>query len=631
MKYCLLYIFLFLVAPLTGQQDTIKIKEIIITGRQLPSDLPGFKKSNIDTILQNNYKHLSLSELLSECSSLYIKSYGYGGTATTSFRGTGASHTQVFWNGININSPMLGQSDFSLFAPGMNDFIDLSYGGASSFTGPGGFGGSVSLGNKPAWSGPSGLYLSPGIGSFGHYSGFMKLSAGTGNFRTVTRLFLNDSENNFPYMNNVNGDEPLRELRKNSQLTQRSFLEELYFRKAYGIISAMIWLQSTSRNLPGSMLVIQDGPDEKQFDQSLRSIISYEFEKGNIKFNLKGAWSATELIYVSKTASINSVNNVNTFTLRGDFETKATRNTTVKLHLIEEYSIIETNNYTDDKSGNNTSLAISAHYKRGNRFGSSILLREILDGTSLLFPDFSAGIEYRIFSGIDHFLKSSFSRNSRLPSMNDRYWNPGGNSSLKNEYALQYEIGYRIEQQVFNILSADAEFTFYTSRIRDMIQWQPGKYSYWTAQNIGTVNASGFESVVTLKYNYNKLNIGLNTGYSYTRSVNARVEQNRDAYQLMYIPENQANSTVSFSYGKVYLFWITDFTGKRYITVDNSEYLPGYILNNIRSGIKIDPGKTGADINFTIQNLFNTDYQTIAFHPQPGRSYFLTLSFKLIK
>ncbi len=630
MKIKLLYAFILVALPLHSQQDTVKISEIIIRSKQIPSDIPGFKRIEIDSAIQDKYGHLSFSELLSECTPVFIKSYGYGGAATSSFRGAGASHTRMTWNGININSPMLGQSDFSLITPGMSDNITLSYGGASIIDGPGGFGGTINLGNKPVWSETSGLYLNTGAGSFGRYSGSLKFRTGNESFQTVTRLYMNSSENNFPYMNEVAGNDRVRETRKNSQLTQRSFLQELYYRKASGVLSALIWYNSTSRNLPGSMLVVQSGPDEKQYDESLRSFLGYDLKKGNMNFFVHGAWMAARLDYTSLKASINSRNLANTFTLDGGFETMIKNHSKIKLAISDELSFIQSNNYNNNISYNSTSLTLSARSKINNRIGTTFLIREIIDGQILLIPDFSSGFEYRLFAGEEHFFKTGLTRNSRIPSLNDRYWSPGGNSNLKNEYAWQYEAGFKTSRGFTNSLSADAEITFYTNFIRDMIQWKPGEFAYWTAENIGKVNSSGMESIFSVKYETDPLNIRLNAGYSYTKSVSRN--QTDAPGQLMYIPENQANSTIHVSYGDLYMFWITDFTGKRYITADNSGYLPAYFLNNVIIGLKPDLWKKiSADINFRTENLFNKSYQTIAYHPQPGRAFFISLSVRIIK
>ena len=69
---------------------------------------------------------MTVAELLSENSVIYIKSYGSGGLSTASFRGTGAGHTQLTWNDININNPMVGQFDLSLVPAGFIDDINIT-------------------------------------------------------------------------------------------------------------------------------------------------------------------------------------------------------------------------------------------------------------------------------------------------------------------------------------------------------------------------------------------------------------------------------------------------------------------------------------------------------------------------
>ena len=48
--------------------------------------------------------------------------------STVAFRGTGPSHTQVVWNGMRINSPMLGMTDFSMIPSYFVDDAQLLHG-----------------------------------------------------------------------------------------------------------------------------------------------------------------------------------------------------------------------------------------------------------------------------------------------------------------------------------------------------------------------------------------------------------------------------------------------------------------------------------------------------------------------
>ena len=101
--------------------------------------------------------------------------------------------------------------------------------------------------------------------------------------------------------------------------------------------------------------------------------------------------------------------------------------------------------------------------------------------------------------------------------------------------------------------------------------------------------------------------------------------------QLIYVPANQGNCSINMNYRIFYSSWITTMTGKRYLTVDNSDYLPGYMLNNLITGLRLNLKGNTLDLNFQIDNLFNITYQTIAYYPLPGRSYSLKLLIQILK
>jgi len=105
--------------PLAGQdsffQDTVKINEVIISGKKTKEGLAGFKTVRIDSAILSNYNNESLADMLAENSGIFVKSYGMGGSATPSFRGTGASHTQLQWNNINIITLCLDNLIFHLY------------------------------------------------------------------------------------------------------------------------------------------------------------------------------------------------------------------------------------------------------------------------------------------------------------------------------------------------------------------------------------------------------------------------------------------------------------------------------------------------------------------------------------
>ena len=117
MKQKLLYTFIFLL--ITTQvlsqinEDTIQLQEVEVTAKRALEDA-GINKTVVDTIVLKDNVNLSLSDVLSENTPVFVKNLGRGALSTVSFRGTAPSHTDVLWNSISIKDPMLGQVDFSL-------------------------------------------------------------------------------------------------------------------------------------------------------------------------------------------------------------------------------------------------------------------------------------------------------------------------------------------------------------------------------------------------------------------------------------------------------------------------------------------------------------------------------------
>ena len=108
--------FLFALSVTTlAQNDTIMLENIEISASYINSKVQQkTMERKIDAMIVKSLKTISLSQLLIQHSPVFIKSSGPGSTASASFRGTTASHTLVLWNGFQLNSPALGEVDFSM-------------------------------------------------------------------------------------------------------------------------------------------------------------------------------------------------------------------------------------------------------------------------------------------------------------------------------------------------------------------------------------------------------------------------------------------------------------------------------------------------------------------------------------
>jgi vitamin B12 transporter len=612
--------------------DTIRIKEVTINSRPFLSS-PGNTVIYIDSSLLKDYNHNNISEVISENTPIFIKNYGSGGIATISIRGTGAGYTQFAWNGVNLNSAMLGQTDLSLIPAGFIDDVSILYGGASLTLNSGGMGGIVNVETKPVWTDETNLYTNLSIGSFGKYSALLKAKTGNKNFQSSTKALIQTAENNYPYLNNFASGEPVPEKRKNAGMAQKSFMQELYFRSPKNVFSARFWYQKTDRNIPVPIVNLQPDPGESQSDEFLRTMINFNGYRTNTDYYASLSWFSEKLVYLNPLLSINSINLTNTITFKTGFDRDINNKTRISLFFNDEISTANSVNYNGIKSGNMAALTVSARRIFGDRAGVSALLRQAIKDNKFLIPDFSTGFDYRVADDREYFIKLNVSHNSKIPTLNDLYWNPGGSSSLKNEYSFSGELSYEMNGSISPSITFNSQLSMFLISIDNMIKWLPGTAGYWTPSNITKANTSGGEFNAGLNYTNNSFKLKLSLKYALNRAhvLKSPDDETGSGKQIIYVPENMFTTGLRAGYRNYYISWILCYTGKRYTTTDNSEFLPDYFLNNVSAGIKLFPGKNSFDINLKVDNLFNINYQAIAWYPMPGRSFILSIIYQFVK
>ena len=118
----------------------VPIREVNVTARRPMKEI-GIQKTQLDTTILHENIALSMADILTFNTSIFVKQYGRATLSTVAFRGTSPSHTQVTWNGMRINSPMLGMTDFSMIPSYFIDDASLLHGTSSVNETGGGLGG----------------------------------------------------------------------------------------------------------------------------------------------------------------------------------------------------------------------------------------------------------------------------------------------------------------------------------------------------------------------------------------------------------------------------------------------------------------------------------------------------------
>ncbi len=223
-----------------------------------------------------------------------------------------------------------------------------------------------------------------------------------------------------------------------------------------------------------------------------------------------------------------------------------------------------------------------------------------------------------------------FAKTNRLPTLNDLFWVPGGNKDLlpENGYCYNAGLNYQQQKKSFNYSVGISAFN---KNITNWIQWLPGTSGYWEPQNVYKVWTRGAELKAQADHSFQKLKFQLNINATYSRATrNEKQKDELNDKQLIYVPELLANGGIGISYSKTYLLFNTHYKSKRFTTSDNKNYLDDQVIFNTSLQQKIVIRKKEMLLlRFSVNNLFDKDYENILYRPMPGRNYELTLQFNI--
>ncbi|MBR0322979.1 MAG: TonB-dependent receptor [Bacteroidales bacterium] len=612
----------------------------------------------IDAMIVKSLKTISLSQLLIQHSPVFIKSSGPGSTASASFRGTTASHTLVLWNGFQLNSPALGEVDFSMIPVFFTDEVSLQWGSKTSAN-SGGLGGVVNIANSQKFNEGLILDLRQTYGSFNTWGSYLTVGYSAKNFIARVKAYRNSSDNDFTYTNIATI--PHQEMKqKNADFVDYGFMPEMQVRFKNSLLTFVSWNQFSHRNYPQIMPNVFNNTKEYSDNDFSRNVLSYKYYWNTGRIEMKTAYFYEVQTYFLESYTSNgnpvtqnnSLNKSNVFRqiidmqqdlykswklyakIQWDNEMVTSSDYDSMPELVEGRlveSVVSTGSTTGRKTRNILSFYTAIDGKIYNDLDLRMTLRnDIVDDKSVgFFP--TATLTYRtpFVKGLS--FNAGYSHNYRNPTLNDLYWNPGGNENLKGENGktVDLDINYLYENLNFNL---DLRTGLYYSKVKDWIQWVPTNYRYWMPKNVSEVLARGAEFHLKANYRYALWNFTISGNYVYSHTTDESEyaqQYDSDGKQLIYIPKHHANAFVEVRWRTWNLNYTFEFTGKRTTSMNDDDFfaydLPYYTLHHLSLGKQLNKIR----LEFKINNLLNNDYQTVLWRAMPGRSYEIYLEFKL--
>lgn len=627
----------------SAQNDTIMLESVEINAEYVFNKVSKETlERKIDTAVIKRLQTRSLSHLLIQHSPVFIKTYGPGGSASASFRGTTASHTLVLWNGFQLNSPSLGEVDFSTIPVFFTDEISLQWGSKTSAN-SGGLGGAVNIANKHKFNDGLILDVKQTYGSFNTWGSYVTAGYSGNNFIARIKAYRNSSDNDFTY-NNI-ATIPHQEMQqKNADFVDYGVMPELHLRMKKSTLSVVSWNQWSHRNYPQIMPNVFNNTKEYADNDFSRNFISYKTYWNSGRVELKSAYFHEEQDYSLETytsnnypvTQITALNKSDVFRQIVDLQQDLYASWKLYAKVQYDYESVKSSSYNQSSHSSSPKRSILSFYaavdgKVYKDLDMRLTLRNDLVNAKSegFFP--TATMVYRVpfVKGLN--FNMGYSHNYRNPSLNDLYWNPGGNENLKSEKGktFDFDVNYNYEKEDFNL---DIKAGLYYSKVKDWIQWVPTNYRYWTPKNVSDVLARGLELHFRASYRYALWDFSLSGNYVYSHTTDESEyaqQYGSNGKQLIYIPLHHANAFAEAKWNTWNMTYSMEFTGERKTSMNDNEFfayqLPYYMLHHITLGKQLNRFR----LELRINNITDEEYQTVLWRAMPGRSYEVYLGFKL--
>ena len=526
-----------------------------------------------------------------------------------------AGHTSVLWNGLPIQSPMLGLLDFSLMPLNFIDEANISYGGNSSAWGSGAIGGVISLENDFEKE-KSSIQFQTGVGSFGQRDFQLKTNYKIGKITGRTRLFHNKAENDFSYQ--IREDLPII-TQTNAAFQQQGVLQEFFYSpKRNQELSLRFWGQQTDRQLPPT--AVQTRSLASQKDEALRGSIHWKVIQNKMVWKVRSGLFRETIHYIDPERLTDALSFF--WNALGEVEGEyfLNKNQQILIGGSHSWTRADIENYATPPQRNQTAIFSSFKQKIQNWNFQINGRAEVVDEKFIPFiPSF--GFDGKLTDALT--IQGKVSRNYRLPTFNDLYWIPGGNIDLLPEIGWGQEVGIIAGQE--SIYSA----TFFNRKINNWVYWSPTDQGFWSPQNLAQVWSRGLEQRFNWNFNFENSSLKMGGGYDFVLSTNQVAILKpiiEEGEQLWYAPQHRAFGKMIFSYDNFQLNYNHQLTGP--VRTPNFSTLEKYHIGNLSASYSLARKQWSGKLFFTINNIWDTDYSVIEYRPMPGRNY--QLHFQII-
>lgn len=602
------------------------LPEVEVSAQSVHFNALGLMDYQPDSMLFQNRHLFEIREMIQYALPATLRLYGPGLIATVRVRGLASEHFKVLWNGLSINNPALGLFDMSGLSANSFEHVKMYQGNVAGFYGSGSGGGVLLLSNQ-LHKKPFELVASSAAGSFGYRQSGLQTEFSAGN--TSAKISVNQhlARNDYTFTNL--SLQPQR-LTNGSFIHKNLNLNIGHHLARNQVLQVSLWNQSSFINIPPSRVESRFNT-ARQWNENFRSVITYTKETSHLNLVGGGGWIQERMVYhndILQSADTHYVKSLQSF-LRGSSRLKKGR-----VLFNSEVTWAEAPSPNRSNDAEQINLLLNTTYESwvtSDLLYALTLRQEWMNGVSSDPVARIAGEWHRKSLMITTSLGNHF----RWPTLNERFWIPGGNPNLKPESGFTADLGFR-SRQVYKDWQVSTGIQPFVQWIDHLIMWQPVS-GIWSPLNVQSARSQGIESLLELSKSMglsHSIHVRINYCFNKTKITDAEEPMDISiGKQLIYSPLHSGNGLLGYSYKQWSLLLTSQFQSSQHTLYDNhrSGLLQGFTIFNGFIFRNVNFRKVNSKIGFEIRNIANAEYQMIAHRPMPGREIRINFQIQFTK
>ncbi|MEM9663417.1 MAG: TonB-dependent receptor [Bacteroidota bacterium] len=570
----------------------------------------------------------TVADALEAQTGVFIRRYGAGGLASMSLRGTGASQTAVLLDGLRLTDPQLGQLDLALLPSVLLDRAEVMHGPASAVYGSDALGGVLHLRSYRPTGAPA-VRAQLAAGAFGDRATSALVAHGVGRWQGAAAAEWRQADGAFSYLNTTTV--PARSQRRtNADRQQGTLFGTLAYTAPAHSVRLGAWYSDAERGLPG--LATTPATGERQWDRSLRLWGQTRVQAGATAATVKTLVQRSSLRYLHPGLGVDDTGRTWTAALDAEAQRVLGRRWLAGTGLAAGLGTARHPSLQDEARD----ARLGAFVHGTGQYGPLLLYPALrvdaywVDGVrrTALSPRLGANLR---LGASPLRLKASLGRAFRMPTFNDRFWQPGGDPTLQPERGWMADAGVHGAWP-----RLQAELGVYAGRVRDQIVWQPTDAGFWAAFNNQRVQLRGLEASLRTERPTPLGVAALALTYTLT-DARDRSDPTRRSYNqpLRYVPLEQATVRLGLTrtVGPTQLGadLLPRYVGRRYVTTDGDRRQALDPFVTVDAGAFIAAPFRGGTLTLAVDvdNLADRPYAVIKDYPLPPRHARVRLLFDL--